>query len=45
MRFYYEALGLDPFHALPMTFHVKSGLEDPEFQRFKHQFENGKGDK
>ena len=45
MRFYYEALGLDPFHALPMTFHVKSGLEDPEFQRFKQQFENGKGDK
>ena len=40
MRFYYEALGLDPFHALPMTFHVKSGLEDPEFQRFKQQFEN-----
>jgi hypothetical protein len=45
MRFYYEALGLDPFHALPMTFHVKSGLDDPEFQRFKQQFENGKGDK
>lgn len=45
MRFYYEALGQDPFHALPMTFHVKSGLEDPEFHRFKQQFENGKGDK
>lgn len=31
MRFYYEALGQNPFDALPVTFHVKSGIEDPEF--------------
>lgn len=31
MRFYYEALGQNPFDALPITFHVKSGIEDPEF--------------
>jgi hypothetical protein len=39
MRFYYEAIGLDPLHALPVTFHIKSGLEDPEFIRFKAYFE------
>ncbi len=31
MRSYYEAMGYDPFVALPVTFHVKDGLEDPEF--------------
>jgi len=31
MRSYYEAMGQDPFVALPVTFHVKDGLEDPEF--------------
>lgn len=30
MRFYYEALGQDPFAVLPITFHVKS-LEDKQF--------------
>lgn len=40
MRCYYEALGEDPFHALPVTFHIKSGLDDPEFHKFKAYFEN-----
>lgn len=44
MRFYYEAIGQDPFHALPVTFHVKSGLDDPEFQRFKQYYEVCQGD-
>lgn len=35
MKFYYEAMGQDPFNALPVTFHVKSGLEDHEFLKFK----------
>ena len=30
MRNYYEAVGEDISHALPLTFHVKT-LEDPEF--------------
>jgi hypothetical protein len=25
----------DVFNAVPMTFHVKEGLDDPEFLRFK----------
>ncbi len=45
MRFYYEALGQDPFSALPVTFHVKSGLEDPEFHRFKAYFNDAQGEK
>ena len=45
MRFYYEAIGQDPFHALPVTFHVKSGLEDPEFQRFTQMYNEQQNEK
>jgi hypothetical protein len=34
MRHYYEAIGEDPFNALPVTFHIKEGLDDPEFFKF-----------
>jgi hypothetical protein len=35
LRIFYEAMGKDVFNAVPMTFHVKEGLDDPEFTRFK----------
>lgn len=35
MRNYYEAMNKDVFTAVPVTFHVKEGLEDPEFIKFK----------
>lgn len=35
IRLYYEAMGKDVFNAVPMTFHIKEGLEDAEFSRFK----------
>lgn len=35
MRLYYEAMGRDVFNALPVTFHIKEGMEDSEFTRFK----------
>lgn len=35
IRIYYEAMGKDVFTAVPVTFHIKEGLEDPEFARFK----------
>jgi hypothetical protein len=38
IRVYYEAMGKDVFNAVPMTFHVKEGLEDPEFLRFKQYY-------
>lgn len=38
IRLYYEAMGKDVFNAVPMTFHVKEGLEDPEFLRFKQYY-------
>lgn len=43
MRFYYEAIGSDPFNQLPITFHVKNGLEDPEFFKFKQYYEAASG--
>jgi hypothetical protein len=39
MKLYYEALNMDPFDVLPLTFHIKNGLEDPEYQDFKQTFE------
>jgi hypothetical protein len=31
MKNYYDAVGENPYDALPVTFHVKCGLDDPEF--------------
>ena len=39
MRIYYEALGENVFDNLPVTFHIKNGLEDPEFKRFKAYYD------
>ena len=35
LKLYYEAINKDPFDSLPMTFHIKTGLDDPEFLKFK----------
>jgi predicted GNAT superfamily acetyltransferase len=40
MKNYYEALDEDVFANLPLTFHVKAGLDDPEFTKFKNQYYN-----
>lgn len=39
MRNYYDALGEDVFASLPVTFHIKNGVKDPEFARFKAYYE------
>jgi tubulin--tyrosine ligase len=38
MKLYYEALNQDPFEVLPLTFHIKNGITDPEFLDFKKTF-------
>lgn len=38
MKNYYEAMDEDVFANLPLTFHVKSGLDDAEFTKFKNQY-------
>jgi len=38
MKNYYEAMDQDVFDNLPVTFHVKNGLEDPEFAKFKQYY-------
>lgn len=35
MKNYYEAMGKDVFSALPVTFHIKEGLDDIEFKKFQ----------
>ena len=35
LKNYYEAMDQDIFDVVPLTFHVKNGLEDPEFAKFK----------
>jgi hypothetical protein len=39
MRNYYDALGENVFDNLPVTFHIKNGLDDPEFTRFKAYYD------
>ena len=38
MKYYYEATGEDVFKSLPVTFHIKEGLDDPEFHRFSEYY-------
>jgi|JI9StandDraft_1071089.scaffolds.fasta_scaffold53656_3 tubulin--tyrosine ligase len=35
MKIYYEAMGKDPFSALPVTFHVKEGVDSAEWRAFQ----------
>ena len=35
MQNYYEAMEQNVFDNLPLTFHIKNGLDDPQFHRFK----------
>jgi len=39
MKNYYDAIEQDPFDTLPVTFHIKNGLKDPEFERFKKYYD------
>ena len=39
MRKYYECQGIDPFKVLPLTFHMTQGINDPEYRKFAHCFE------
>lgn len=34
MRRYYEAMGVDPFKVLPLTFHTAKGIHDPDYRKF-----------
>jgi tubulin--tyrosine ligase len=38
MKNYYENMGEDPFQHMPVTYHVKKGVEDPEFVKFAEFF-------
>ena len=38
LKNYYEAMDQDIFDVVPLTFHVKNGLEDPEFAKFKQYY-------
>jgi hypothetical protein len=39
MKHYCDARNEDVFAGLPVTFHIKNGLEDPEFTRFKAYYD------
>ena len=39
MRNYYEAINENTFDNLPVTFHIKNGVHDPEFKKFKAYYE------
>ena len=39
MRNYYDAMGQNVFDNLPVTFHIKNGVDDPEFAKFKQYYD------
>lgn len=39
MKTYYESLGENPFNYLPLTFHIKEGIQSEEFSNFKATYE------
>ena len=36
---YYQRIGVDPYLTLPLTFHIKDGLNSPSFNEFKQEYE------
>jgi len=38
MRMYYDALELDPYEHIPLTFHIKEGESEEEFRQFEESF-------
>lgn len=38
MKVYYEAIGKEYHQNLPLTYHVKEGLNDPQFLKFEQLF-------
>lgn len=38
MKIYYEALGREYYKSLPLTFHIKEGLNDPQFLKFEQLY-------
>jgi len=44
MKIYYEAVGKDVFHALPVTFHVKEGVDSSEWNQFRQYYEKSEAD-
>jgi len=40
MRKFYQLQGLNVFDALPLTFHISKGLEDPQFKLFQKNYQD-----
>lgn len=38
MRMYYDALEMDPYEHIPLTFHIKEGESEEEFRQFEENF-------
>ncbi len=38
LRQYYCLMGDNAFNYLPLTFHIKEGVKDPQYKRFVHYF-------
>lgn len=38
MKMYYELTFRDPFNYIPMTFHIKIGTQDPEWEKFEDYY-------
>ena len=39
MKIYYESLGENPFNYIPLTFHIKDGVDSEEFRAFTDKYQ------
>lgn len=44
LKHYYEIIGVDPYNSIPLTFHIKKGVTDPEYAKFLKYFKKIKSD-
>ncbi len=42
IRSFFTYIEKDPFEHIPVTFHIKKGLSDPEFQKFLNYYNKRK---
>ena len=45
LKVYYEAIAMNPFDFIPLTFHIKNGVEDVQYKKFAKAFEEYEAEK
>lgn len=44
LKHFYEIKGVNPWNSLPLTFHIKKGINDPQYNKFMKQYKKIKSE-